>query len=113
MNIFEKSWQHTTAAPMVALLLLPFKNGKLTEMEKIMKPLPTTFQSGGFEFRQLARHGRVVLLAKSKPPFTSPFTWQSYEVVIVGIRQVRMFLGKSIPAHEVIPPSEAWGMSGW
>jgi len=74
-----------------------------------MKPLPTEFQSGGFHFRQLTREGRVVLLVKTKPPAT----WRDYEVVILETRPATTFMGKPVPAREVMPPSETWGTRGW
>lgn len=74
-----------------------------------MNTLLKEFRSGGFHFEQIARAGRVVLLGKSKPPST----WQCYEVVIVETRAASTFMGKTFPAREVMPPSEAWGTRGW
>jgi hypothetical protein len=74
-----------------------------------MKPLPKTFKSGGFHFKQLMREGNVALFAKAKPHFTR----ESYEVVVVQQRPGGVFKGKPFPPHESMPPSESWGRLGW
>ena len=73
-----------------------------------VKPLPTTFRSGGFKFRQLAREGEVALFEKTKGRKDC-----SYEVVRVLRRNARIAFGKMLPACEVIPSSERWGKDGW
>ena len=75
-----------------------------------MKPLPLNFKRAGFTFDQLRRMGDVVLLAKSKPHSS---TRSSYEVCRVRRCPERTIAGKIIPAHESLPPDEAWGTYGW
>lgn len=72
-----------------------------------MKPLPVTFRSDGFDFRQRQREGDIVLLEKSKGRVTS------FEVVRVQRRNERFAFGNVLPAGEVMPPSESWGRLGW
>lgn len=73
-----------------------------------VKPLPTTFRSGGFKFRQLAREGEVALFEKTKGHKDC-----SYEVVRVLRRDARIAFGKMLPTCEVMPSSERWGKDGW
>jgi hypothetical protein len=73
-----------------------------------MTPLPDQFRHDGFDFRLLKRIGDVVLLVKSKPGGTP-----SYEVVKLIRAPDREMFGRIIPAHEAMPPSEAWGQRGW
>ena len=74
-----------------------------------MTQLPDTFQSDGFTFRLIQRHGNVALLEKTNPAACKP----SYEVVIIQRLPARNLFGADLPASEAMPPSEAWGEQGW
>ena len=71
--------------------------------------LPTKFAYDGFEFRQLARNGDIVLLEKSKTSHLEP----TYEVVIVQRHPAQNIHGRPYPERESMPPSETWGTAGW
>lgn len=74
-----------------------------------MTPFPDSFRQDGFAFRVLQRRGRVALLVKHKPGHRA----ESFEVVIVRQRGERQAFGRTLPASESLPPSEAWGREGW
>ena len=69
--------------------------------------LASHFVSDGFEFRLIDRRGDVALFKKSK------LGRQFYEVVIVQELPAGTIFGRSYPAREAMPPSEAWGIHGW
>ena len=79
-----------------------------TSMRKGVKLLPSTFNSGGFWFRQLCRKGNVALFEKSKGDNN-----RSFEVVRIQRREERFAFGKVLPASEVMPSAERWGKDGW
>ena len=75
-----------------------------------MKRLPTKFRSGGWDFKVLARRGRVALLSKTKPNLSRDL----YEVVIIQERKAHVWPnGIESVAHEAMPCSEDWGVYGW
>ena len=74
-----------------------------------MKPLPTEFRSDGYCFQLLRRAGTVALLAKRKTPRSCP----NFEVVIIQTRPAEQIFGNRLPAREMMPPSESWGVLGW
>jgi len=74
-----------------------------------MKRLPTKFRSGGWDFKVLARRGRVALLAKTKRTMKRSI----YEVVIIQVHPAKTILGRTYPEREAMPPAEAWGRWGW
>ena len=74
-----------------------------------VKPLPTTFKSGGFRFRQLMRQGHIALFEKRKRPDGAV----SFEVVKIRRLPARTVFGTEYPPSEAMPPSERWGVEGW
>ena len=74
-----------------------------------MKRLDLQFTYDQVQFRQLARESDVVLLEKSK----SHFSRKTYEVVIIQRHPAQVIHGRSYPERESMPPSGAWGVSGW
>jgi hypothetical protein len=75
-----------------------------------MIPLETEFIRKGWMHRQIRRTGDVATFARhhvSRPEEGH------YEVVVIRIRPTLTVFGKEVPAHEVYPPSEAWGTDGW
>jgi hypothetical protein len=74
----------------------------------IMKTLDPTFTFDEYHFNQLARKGDVALFEKKKP--NGCF---GYEVVVVQRHPAMTFEGRKYPAREAMPPSTAWGVSGW
>jgi hypothetical protein len=91
-------------------------NGAQTELQKhptsgsaTVKLLPATFKSGGFQFRQLDRVGRVALFEKRKRPGGAT----SFEVVKIRRLPARKVFGVEYPPSEAMPATESWGTSGW
>ena len=91
-------------------------NGAQTELQEHpttaahgVKLLPTTFKSGGFQFRQLDRAGQVALFEKRKRPGGAP----SFEVVKIRQLPARKVFGVNYPPSEAMPATESWGTSGW
>ena len=90
-----------------------------------MIPLPTTFRSDGFDFKQLAREGGIALFCKTKLYKRSEreiklygkeptFEFESYEVVIVRKEPAHTWPNGIItPEHERMPGNEDWGLYGW
>lgn len=74
-----------------------------------MTPLPLTFQSRGFAFRQIDRQGDVATFEKRWHGTGIP----SYEVVIVQKRKACVIHGHTVPAHKAMPSSEQWGWAGF
>src|SRR5882672_12451064 len=74
-----------------------------------MKSLAENFTYDGFQFRQLAREGDVVLLEKCKPGHSRP----SYEVAIIQPHPAQIIHGREFPERESMPPSESWGLLAW
>lgn len=74
-----------------------------------VKPLPHAFNFDGFAFRLIQRAGDVALFEKRKPSHSR----ESFEVVIVQQHPAEKICGREYPAREAMPPSEAWGTSGW
>lgn len=72
-----------------------------------MTPLKTTFRSDGFDFKQIAREGRIAVYEQSKGSF-----W-AWEVIIIGKRPPRVLNGVALGASERYPASEQWGSMGW
>ena len=72
-----------------------------------MKPLRTRFRSGCFEFKQIAREGRIAVYELRNGEH---HTW---EVIKIGFRGGRLLKGKALEACEVYPSSESWGVKGW
>lgn len=73
------------------------------------RPLPTSFRSKGWDFRQLDRVGAVALFEKTHAEVTRP----SFEVVIVQRHEARVIAGREIPAAEAMPSTSQWGRAGW
>ncbi len=75
-----------------------------------MIPLPTTFKSDGFNFRQIDRQGKLAIFSKSKDGGA-----ETFEVVIIQKHADYTFPGadKVTPAHEAMPPSNSWGQKGF
>jgi len=71
--------------------------------------LPHTFTLDGFAFRLIQRTGDVALFEKRKPAHSR----ESFEVVIIQKHPAETICGREYPARESMPPSEAWGTSGW
>jgi len=74
-----------------------------------MNTLPETLTYDGFGFRLLKRAGAVALFEKRKPSHSR----ESFEVIIVQQHPAETICGRNYPARESMPPSEAWGTSGW
>jgi hypothetical protein len=73
------------------------------------KPLPIEFQSGGFNYRQIAREGDAAIYEQR---------WQdsesvTYEVIHVRRRNGFEINGRFVEPAEVYPSPEAWGIDGW
>jgi hypothetical protein len=73
------------------------------------KTLPQTFTYDGFTFRLVRRHDQVAVFAKTKPTHHR----ETYEVIIVLRHPAETICGRNYQARESMPPSEAWGTSGW
>ena len=74
-----------------------------------MKSLPTEFTFDGCHFRQLARDGDVVLLARTP----AGHRCSSYEVAIIQHHLASAIHGREYPERESMPPSASWGSLGW
>ena len=81
----------------------------MTAAKVNLKRLPTKFDSGGFRFQQMRRHGKVALFSKTKLGHSHP----TYEVVIIQTHPAERIFGRDLPQREVMPPSETWGTLGW
>jgi hypothetical protein len=78
--------------------------------QTVYRPLAESFKSDGFTFQLVARQGDIVLFAKIQPHHKAP----SYEVVIVQKHEAHTWPdGKTSPAREAMPNSEAWGKQAW
>ena len=73
-----------------------------------MKTLPTEFKKYGDRFVQLSRKDNVALYARIYNGTT-----YAYEVVIIRQKPARTILNKVIPAQEVYPSNEEFGILGW
>ena len=78
-----------------------------------MKPLPLTFDSKGFHFKQLLREQDVALFEKTRV-MNGIMSAQniSYELVRVAKYGDYEIGGALVPAHESLPPSSKWGDEG-
>ena len=66
-------------------------------------------RNDGFDFEQLRREGDIAIFVTQKPPFT----FKSYEVVIIQKRDAYTWPnGQTTPAHEAMPSSRDWGIYG-
>jgi len=74
-----------------------------------MKMFNSHFTYDQFQFHQLAREKDVLLLEKSKPHFSR----KTYEVAIIQRHPAQVIHGRRYAERESMPPSEAWGVSGW
>jgi hypothetical protein len=75
-----------------------------------MLPLETEFTAKGWVHRQTRRAGFVATFVRhhvSRPGKVH------YEVVRIKTRPALTVFEKQVPAHEVYPPSEAWGTDGF
>src|SRR5262249_31608625 len=74
------------------------------------EPLKTVFTLGGFSYRQIAREGNWAIYEQR---------WRGsenvcYEVIRIRQQEATTFpSGRSYPAREVYPTSEAWGLDGF
>ena len=75
-----------------------------------MIPLETEFYSKGFVHKLVRRTGFVATYARFR---RSDPENVHYEVVQIKMRPTLTVFGNEVPAHEVYPPSEAWGTDGW
>jgi hypothetical protein len=74
------------------------------------RPLAESFREDQFTFQLVARQGDVALFAKIKPNHSVP----GYEVVMVQKHEATNWPdGRTTPAREAMPPSEAWGKKAW
>ncbi len=75
----------------------------------MVEVLATEFKSGGFEFKQMRRHGKVALFLKAKRGHSHT----TYETVIIQTHPAERVFGRDLPDREVMPSSETWGTQGW
>jgi len=75
----------------------------------MVEALATEFNSGGFQFKQMRRHGKVALFLKAKQGHSHP----TYETVIIQTHHAERAFGRDLPEREVMPSSETWGAQGW
>jgi hypothetical protein len=74
------------------------------------KPIATFFKHGGFNYRQIAREGDVAIYEQRSRDSENVCC----EVVRIRRHEARTFpSGKSSPAREAYPTSEAWGVDGF
>ena len=78
-----------------------------------MIPLPKRFTQSGFHFHVLKRKGPWVMLEKTRCHATD-CAKVHFEVVKIQHFKERTFPnGITVPAHEILPSSEQWGIYGW
>jgi hypothetical protein len=74
------------------------------------EPIAVAFTLGGFDYRQIEREGDWAVYEQR---------WRDsknvcYEVIRIRLEEATTFpSGRSYPAREVYPPSEAWGTDGF
>jgi len=73
-----------------------------------MTPFPTSFRKSGWDYRLLERDGDVAILEQTKAGCDV-----RYEVVIVQRHNGYEIGGSVVPAGEVMPSPEMWGVKGW
>ncbi len=75
------------------------------------KPLPTQFQHGGFEYRQIARERDAAIYEQRWGGCADPSV--CYEVIRIRRREGFQIGERFIKPAEVYPNSEAWGTDGF
>jgi hypothetical protein len=75
------------------------------------KPLPKEFRRHGFHYRQIAREGNAAIYEQRSTDCAEPSV--CYEVLRIRRRQGFGIGGRWVPAAEVYPNSEAWGVNGF
>jgi hypothetical protein len=74
------------------------------------KPLPTRFQHGGFDYRQIYRKSDFAIYQQ---------TWNgnensaAFEVIRIRHREGFQIGDRFVEPAEIYPNSEAWGVDGW
>lgn len=74
------------------------------------KPLPTQFEHGGFDYRQIARQRDFAIYKQ---------TWKgneravAFEVIRIRKRESFVIGGKFVAGAEVYPKAKDWGTDGW
>jgi hypothetical protein len=97
------------SSPILANKTRPVKKGSLKNAHSC-EPLKTEFTLKGFNYRQIAREENWAVYEQR---------WRDsenvcYEVVRIRREEATTFpSGRSYPAREVYPPSEAWGTDGF
>ena len=92
----------------------PDPDKMLSELEakrnKSMNPIPVTFRSHGFDYKQVYRDGLWCIFRQTKEGTDI----EKYEVIKLKVAPAHTFPnGKSYPEREVYPGSEEWGTYGW
>lgn len=81
-----------------------------SKKHRFYKPLPTRFQHGGFDYREIYRKGDFAIYKQ---------TWKGnkdsagFEVIRIRRRDGFRIGGRFVEPAEVYPNSEAWGVDGW
>jgi hypothetical protein len=96
-------------SPTSAIQTLPTAPSPLKRA--IPEPIPASFDSRGFHYRQIARKERVALYSQIDRAIKDPHV--TYEVVRIQNEPEREMFGNVIPAHEAMPGNELWGQQGW
>jgi hypothetical protein len=78
---------------------------------RFYKPLPTQFQQGGFEYKQIAREGDAAIYEQTWSGCPNPSV--CHEVIRIRKREGFEIGGRFVEPAEVYPNSEAWGVDGW
>jgi hypothetical protein len=106
--------QHPWGSPLSA----PSRANKTRTAEKRAlkkghyEPVAMAFRLGGFNYRQIARQRDWAIYEQRWTGCAEPSV--CYEVVHIRRVEATTFpSGRSYPAREVYPPSEAWGVDGF
>jgi hypothetical protein len=75
------------------------------------KPLPIEFQSGGFNYRLIAREGDAAIYEQTWSSCSNPSV--CYEVIRIRRREGFEIDGRFVEPAEVYPSSDAWGVDGF
>jgi hypothetical protein len=73
------------------------------------RPLPMTFRSKGFDYKQTQRVGDVAMFEQTKPTLSR--TW--YEIVLVQRHQGYQIGGVDVLPAETMPSTSQWGRLGF